>query len=241
MSRSTRNLGLLIASATILLSSHALAAKFANPYSEFELPPQWSCNLESTVWICQNSNDSKKPEAMIMVLAKTRNEADSFEAYLSYLKAAKSFTAPNGKGLKSDPKYAKFVTLSNHQWVDSLHMESELPGTYTRYLATIKEDIGVLITFTVLKDKYQSYVNQIDQMVKTLKVFRQKGTLPTTTQPGQMPSEATIFGNQQPIVGGTEQKKAPKGDNESLPMGLLLVVGLAIAGFIIWKKRQNAD
>src|SRR6476620_3480272 len=135
-------LGVLL-SALCLLPKDGFASKFANQFTEFELPPQWQCNLEGAEWVCQSTNESKKKDAIIVLAAKLKGDQDSLDQYLNYLKAPKTFTNVQGKSVKSEAKYAKTVNINGQAWVDSLHLESELPGFYTRYLATVKQDIGV--------------------------------------------------------------------------------------------------
>jgi hypothetical protein len=232
----------------MLFSSSSFAAKFANQFTEFELPPQWSCNLEGAEWVCQSTNDAKKRDAIIVLAAKLKGDQDSLDQYLTYLKAAKTFTSVQGKPVKSDPKYAKTVNLNGQAWVDALHMESEVPGFYTRYLATVKQDIGVLITYSINKNKYQLYLEDFDNLVKTLKVFRKAGGINVAPQQGtifqntQIPTANvgadTIFpGQTQQIQGGSDQKSAqePK-ESSSLP---LILVGVAAVAFLIWKRRRQ--
>ena len=153
----------------------ALAAKFANQFTEFELPPKWQCQLEGAEWVCQSTDQAKKRDAIIILAAKLKGDQDSLDQYLDYLKKPKAYTSVQKKPVKSEMKYSKTVSLSGHAWVDSLHLESEIPGFYTRYLATVKQDIGVLVTYSINKDKYTEYLNDFENMVKTLKVFRKAG------------------------------------------------------------------
>ena len=190
---------ILVAVLIGLAPKAAFAAKFANQFSEFELPPQWQCNLEGAEWVCQSTNDTKKRDAIIVLAAKLKGDQDSLDQYLTYLKAAKSFTSVQGKPVKSEPKYAKTVNINGQAWVDALHMESEIPGFYTRYLATVKQDIGILITYSINKSKYQSYLEDFDHMVKTLKVFRKAGGINIA------PAQSNLFQNAQiPANVGTE-------------------------------------
>ncbi len=154
--------------------SSAHAKKFASQYCEFELPPGWNCALEGTEWVCQSSNKARKKEAIIILAAKIRGEQDSLDQYQSYLKSTKTFKLPGGKTQVSEPKYTELKTINNHRWVDSLHLASEVPGFYTRYLATVKEDLGVAVTLSVAKDLYGSYQGVFDKIVATLRVFRQR-------------------------------------------------------------------
>ncbi|MBI2711779.1 MAG: hypothetical protein HYX41_02785 [Bdellovibrio sp.] len=222
------------------------AAKFANQFTEFELPPQWQCNLEGAEWVCQSTNDTKKRDAIIVLAAKLKGDQDSLDQYLTYLKAAKTFNSIQGKPVKSDPKYAKTINLNGQAWVDALHLESEIPGFYTRYLATVKQDIGVLVTYSINKGKYQTYLDDFDNMVKTLKVFRKTGGINVAPQSGnlfqntQIPQNVgsdTVFPGAQ-IQGGAENKPVAAGGDNT--MFLLLGAGAAVVGFIIWRKKKNS-
>ena len=237
---------IIAACATIFCSTSSFAAKFANQFSEFELPPQWQCNLEGAEWVCQSTNDTKKKDAIIVLAAKLKGDQDSLDQYLAYLKAAKTFTSVQGKPVKSEAKYAKTVNINGQAWIDALHLESEIPGFYTRYLATVKQDIGVLVTYSINKNKYQQYLEEFDNMVKTLKVFRKTGGInaapansnlfQNTTIPNPV-SEGSVFSGQMP-QGGSDATPKPK--KESFPLWIILV-GVGIVGFIIWKKRQSSD
>jgi hypothetical protein len=163
----------------LLLSLWALPAqaqkKFASQYCEFMLPAGWECVLEGTEWVCQSVNQDRRKEAIIILAAKVRGAQDSLAEYEAYLKKPKTFTLPGGKTQVSEAKKTEVIALDGGQrWVDSLHMASEVPGFYTRYLATVKEDLGVAVTFSVAKDHYERYQKVFDSVVKTLRVFRQK-------------------------------------------------------------------
>lgn len=158
----------------LLLSTSIHAKKFANQYCEFELPNGWQCALEGSEWVCQSTNKDRQKEAIIILAAKIRGTQDSLEEYNAYLKSRKTFTLPGGRTQVSEPKYAKMRTISDHRWVDALHLASEVPGFYTRYLATVKSDLGVAVTFSVGKDFYSAYQGVFDKVIETLRVFRQK-------------------------------------------------------------------
>ncbi len=152
----------------------AQAKRFTNQYTEFELPSGWECALEGTEWVCQSTNNDRKKEAIIILAAKVRGSQDSLKQYQDYLKKQKTFTLPGGKTQVSEGKYANIKEVNGHRWVDALHLASEVPGFYTRYLATVKEDLGVAITLSVAKDHYSSYQAIFDNIVASMRVFRQK-------------------------------------------------------------------
>jgi hypothetical protein len=231
--------------ASLLFGAQAQAARFANQFVEFELPPRWQCNLEGAEWVCQSTDETKKRDAIIVLAAKLKGDQDSLDQYLNHLKSAKVYQSVQGRTVKSDPKYAKSVQLGGHPWVDSLHLESELPGFYTRYVATVKQDIGVLVTFSINKDKYSQYLSDCENMVNTLKVFRKAGGInanpgtifANTNIPAKI-EDTSVFPSQPKI--DTSDEKPKTAPNEELPMGLILGAAGLIA-FIIWRSRQNSD
>jgi hypothetical protein len=234
----------LIALALVAFALPAHAARFANQFIEFELPPQWQCNLEGAEWVCQSGNEARKRDAIIVLAAKLRGDQDDLGQYMTYLKAAKTYTSIQGKQVKSEPRYAKNVSINGQVWVDAMHLESEIPGFFTRYLATVKQDIGVLVTYSINKDKYREYLQDFEAMVQTLKVFRKEGGINTkpaanifkeTTIPTHV-SNDTIFPGTAP-AGGSDAKPAPKQDDD-LPL-LPLLLGGAVVAYLIWRRRQN--
>lgn len=235
-----KNIGAILG--LILLSLPAHAAKFANQFIEFELPAQWQCNLEGAEWVCQSLSDQNKRDAIIVLAAKLKGDQDSLDQYLAYLKNSKVYTSIKGQTVKSDPKYAKNIQIGDQPWVDSLHLQSEIPGFYTRYLATVKNDIGVLVTYSINKDKYQAYQSQFENMVQTLKVFRKPGGINTGPQgnifnpaPSNLET-ATVFNA--PITGGADSAPKAPVKKQDLPIEYILAGVVAVA-FIIWKRKKS--
>jgi len=199
------------------LSPSANASKFANQFVEFELPTGWVCLLEGAEWVCQDQqNAEKKKEAIIVLAAKIQGDQDTLDQYLNYLKNPKSYSSPQGKSVTSEVRYAQNKTIGDQSWVDALHLESEISGFYTRYLATVKDGIGVLVTYSVNKNKYQDYSAMFDAMVKSLKAFRRDGGLNAAPANSDLFAHAkpsglntdTVFGNIQGADEGKPQKKA---------------------------------
>ncbi len=228
----------------LFASPEAFALKFSNQFVEFELPTKWNCALEGAEWVCQSTNEEKKKDAIIVLAAKLKGEQDTLDQYQEFLSKARNFTAPNNKPVSSKPKYAKVVQLNNHPWVDSIHLESELPGFYTRYIATIKQDIAVLVTYSIYQTKYQEYLPEFETMVKSMKVFRKAGGVNTNLaqsifNQAQLPSGFTqknVFPDQAPDT-ADKPKTAQKSDDTLL---WVLIGGAAIVGFIIYKRKRSS-
>jgi hypothetical protein len=239
----------LLAPLILITAEPAHAIRFTNQFLEFELPPQWQCNLEGAEWVCQSTVDARKKEAIIVFAAKLKGDQDSLDQYLTYLKAPKTYTSAQGKPVKSEYKNAKTENYNGQPWVDAFHLESELPGFYTRYLATVKEDIGVLVTYSVTKDKWQNYVNDFNAMVQTLKVFRKQGMAINANPQGgsifdqtkipQNLTENSVFNEApQEVADANAQAKSSQGGSDDWMFYGIVILAAAGVLFII-KKRKS--
>lgn len=227
---------------SLMLMHTALAKRFANQYTEFELPAGWSCAIEGSEWVCQSENKDRQKEAIIILAAKIRGPQDSLAEYQSYLKKNKTYQLPGGKVQNSEPKYAKMKNVNTHQWVDALHLASEVPGFYTRYLATVKEDLGVAVTFSVTKDMYNAYQGIFDNVVASLRVFRQKKTNLAKLRMGKGEGAAnfddTTFvpEGENFDIGMVKKRKKSSGGGDT---STLLLAGAVVAALLVAMKLKG--
>ena len=227
-----------------LLSAGAFAKRFSSKYCEFELPSGWECALEGSEYVCQSENADRKKESIIILAAKIRGEQDSLDEYMAYLKRAKEYNLPGGKKQISEPKNVKMTSISEQQWVDALHLASEVPGFYTRYLATVKEDLGVAVTFSVTKDLYSTYQPIIDKLVSTLRVFRQKKADLSGVRNGKADdpnyADTTFNPNGMGDLQVNKTQKRAEGDGGDDMMTLAIVfVGIAAVGLYLKNKKKG--
>ena len=229
------------------MTTSSMAERFTSQYTEFELPGGWNCQLEGTEWVCQASNKDRRKEAIIILGAKKRGSQDSLDRYQAYLKKPKNYSLPGGKTQVSEGKYTKIKRVNNHQWVDSLHMASEVPGFYTRYLATVKADLGVLVTFSVGKDHYASYQPVFDKIVETLRVFRQtnvdgsKFRIKKSDEDLLAGSELIDGLGDRIDIGQSQRGKSKKSGSNSDSMMWIIIVVVAVLVFIKMKKGKKGN
>ncbi len=223
------------------LTSVVHAKTFTSQFSEFELPSGWDCALEGSEWVCQSDDKDRKKEAIIILAAKFRGEQDSLDQYQAYLKQPKSFNLPGGKTQISEAKSVAVKTINNQRWVDALHLASEVPGFYTRYLATVKDNLGIAVTFSVAKDHYDSYQDIFEKVIATLKVFDQKsadsGKWVKKKDESDVESTTVVDTNNKPDI--NVQKKTGGGDSSGTSESIMLIAGLCAVGFIILKLRKK--
>lgn len=234
----------LIALLPILLTSAAHAKPFRNAYISFELPPTWNCNLEQTEWVCRSESSKESKEAIIILTAKEVGPTDSFQLYEGHLNAPITMNLKTGGTSESKIVYkSKTVQINDQPWIDGLHMGSEVPNYFTRYLATIKGKIAVLVTFSAHKQFYTKYSNDFFKAVMSLRVIETKnlGNNPEIRPGSGGPLGPGSFQNSMPadmanpddMGGGT----GGKGGNKM--MLLLVAVILAAAGVYIFLKKRK--
>lgn len=230
----------------LLLSWSAEAKVFRNAYVAFELPDTWNCTLEHTEWVCRSSNDKESKEAIIILTAKEVGPTDTFEAYTSHLNTAQD-VAYKGAGVgKSRIVYPpKKVQINDHQWVDGLHLASEVPNYYTRYLATIKDRIAILVTFSAHKEHYTKYSQDFFRAVMSLRVIATKNLLAKPEMGPIRPSGETLGGPISPHFGADMLDMAGEamgggGSSKTRNLMLGLAALLAAIGAYIYLKSRNS-
>jgi hypothetical protein len=230
---------LLATTLLLTFASFAEAKTFSNQFIEFQLPEKWDCALDGTEWVCQSTDEQKKRDAIIVLAAKIKKAGmDELPVYKAHLEKPAQYQSLSGETINSEPRYVKEIPINSKPWIDALHLQSEIPDFYTRYLATVESDLGILVTFSVRKDKYDEYAADIEAMAKSLRAFRKPGALNESGGGADIKSpEDVLF-----PAGGQEGKvkKAGQGggDDGAMMLLLLLLVGGGV-GFFIWKKKQK--
>ena len=217
------------------------AKRFQNAYIRFDISDKWACTLESTEWVCRTS-DPGLAEAIIILTAKEVGPSDSLSSYESYLNSPRTLMTKTGQTLQSSVYEVKQQTINNHPWVNGFHFGSEVINYYTRYLATIKERIAVLVTFSAHKLHYSKYAKDFFATIASLDVIASKSLW------ANGPGGAGSFGGQSPFgpnPGGdapSEQDDGAEGstagDMTKTLLGIAIIIGGA-GGYLLFKRRQQ--
>lgn len=241
--KSSLKISLSTAMLSILLTTTAHAKAFRNAYISFELPPSWNCTLEQTEWVCRSESSKESKEAVIILTAKEVGPTDSLALYESHLNSPIQLTLKNGGTAESKVVYkTKNVQVNDQPWMDGLHLGSEVQNYFTRYLATIKGRIAVLVTFSAHKQYYSKYSQDFFKAVMSLRVIETKnlsnnpelrplgvgaGTLGPGSVQGAMPAD----------MENPEDPNAKKGSNKTTLLGIALL--LAAAGVYLFLKKKK--
>lgn len=157
---------------------NAEAKLFKNAYINFEMQDNWSCKLEQTEWVCRADDPVEAKEAVIVLTAKEKGPTDEFNIYENHMNSSVQSVSKSGVTLTSTVKY-KAVTLkiNDHPWLDGLHSDSEIQNYFTRYVATVKQNIAILITFSAHNRYYAKHSPNFDKTIQSLRIVATKDFL----------------------------------------------------------------
>ena len=246
----------------LLFSSHSQAKVFRNSYVSFKLPTGWDCYLENTAWICRYSVPSsctkskmktkdcrkkkkKTKEAIIILTAKEKGGKDSLRSYKRHLEAPRPILTRKKARAKSKVIHSKSVAIGKgkQKWVDGMHLSSEIPHYYTRYLATIKGNIAVLVTFSAHKLYYSKYSKAFFQAIKSLEVVASRADTARVGGPGNnsitdRPIGQSISGDE--FLGPEGEEDESENGDDSSDSNLLFIIAavLAALGVFFWIKGR---
>ena len=113
-----------------------------------------------------------------------------------------------GQTFTSQVSLIKYKDIEATQWVDAIHLSSEVKDFYTRYLATVKNGIAILVTYSVSKSKNALYAAELNKMASSIKVLAkapQLGGPPKPPEKKEMPHPPPT----PPIKGGEQQPTQP--------------------------------
>jgi hypothetical protein len=238
---------LLLAAVTltgVLAAPAAFAKKFRTDFISLDLPPGWDCVKEEIDWVCQPENLAQRSEALVVVVAKSANEVDdTFEKYQAVLSEPREMRDLAGNVYKSEVKFVRFRDIKDHKWVDSLTFGSEIPGFYSRYLASIKGKVAGLVTYSIAESVYAKWAPILDKMLESLEIFYDPKAFNEAMDSGP----SSLLG-QRPLTSGrfdptpedNSSEKTAGGDFDlNMIIGVILIAG--IVGFYIWKKRKDSQ
>lgn len=237
-------LSILVASA-ILIAPQAQAKLFRNSYVSFELPSNWNCHLEGTEWLCISKFAKKAKEAMIILTAKEVGPADNLRTYMAYLKNTRTIPGPNGQPTPSRVVHVKQRRINNHIWVDGMHTGSEVTAYYSRYLATTKDKIAILVTFSAHQKLYTKYSNDFLKAIASLRVVAGKsltknlGSAPKGGTGGHLGAPIGTFAGEMESGDFVEEDSSGWGKNAEKILGLLFILA-AIGGYLFFKKSSKS-
>jgi hypothetical protein len=243
-----RSLGLCVLG-SVFFSTPVLAKTFRTNFMKFELPPGWTCKQEEIDWVCQPDNVNDSSEVILIAVTKNVNAVDdSLENYDTILKAPKSMVDLLGQGYQSKVLSTRRRKIKDIEWIDSLHLGSEIPGFYTRYLAGIRQQVAGLITYSISESVYAKWTPIMSEIVDSAELFFDPKAFAEAMKAGPQSllgsrTSSALKGRFAPAE-ESEQAKATESASETPPMGAAqwgaLGAGLAVVIWVILRRRKKA-
>lgn len=154
----------------LLFSLNAHAKTFTNSYITFDMPNDWDCVLAGTEWVCSPTSKSGQREATIILGAKAAGPEDRLETYQKFLSNPKTMQMANGTTAPSKVIKVQQILLNGQNWIEGIHLNSEIENYYTRYLATAKERLSILMTMSAHQGVWNHYEPLFAKVKNTLKI-----------------------------------------------------------------------
>ncbi|NBT59023.1 LPXTG cell wall anchor domain-containing protein [bacterium] len=216
-------------------------------YLSFDEPPGWSCDLSSQgVFICESPNEQQRQDSVILFFGAPATDFDSLPNYERYLNKTKTIMDESGKSVESKVTFVRKRNINGFEWIDSLQQNSELPGYWTRYVATVQKPLAILVTYVVSEQRYTELTPAFERMVASLKPvtdfkFSQNQgdlALPGTELGGILKSHLEKRSQKKPVPPPEAPK--PSGSSSSLIylLGAVLILGLI---WLLSKKQKKSS
>jgi LPXTG-motif cell wall-anchored protein len=222
-------------------------------YVSFDTPEGWRCELAQGVWICQSGVETHRKDSVVLSIATLASDWDSLDNYENYLKQPRPIQDEDGKTLTSKVSYVRKRNVNGIIWVDSLQFNSELPGFWARYLATVhatgQTKLAILITYIVSDEKYSMFAPQFERMVASLKpnadfdlniLSKQgDGPLPGSQRLGSDPKKMIFAERLNLKKRDAEQPRQPATNGGSSNLVFIVAGIAALGGYLFIRSRRK--
>lgn len=225
------------------LGSAAEAKSFKNAYISFEMLDSWDCKAQAPEWVCRSTDPVEAREAVIILTAKEVGPTDTFPLYEAHMNTPQTVTFKNGTTLNSRVVYkAQQNRYGNHPWLDGLHQDGEVKHYFTRYLATIKGPIAVLVTFSAHNRYYSKYSPSFINTINSLKIIEPKNFLQKAEgRPGgnEFVGNPNVGSGMDVIGDDSGFNPGNSGNEKMLGLGILILAVLGYIGYRYYSKRNE--
>lgn len=215
---------------------------FRNAYVSFELPEKWQCKIEGTEWVCSSNYKQQAREAIIILSAKEAGPSDNLAAYENHMKQSRLLPSRKGSPTQSKVLHVKTKRIGQQNWVDGMHKGSEIPNYYTRYLATVKDRVAILVTFSAHVEHYTKYSSDFFRAIQSLRVTASKDLVNRQDLAPVNPNSEKfgVSTGDIPINLGEDfptERSTPSGGGAAKTFGLLMILAAGGLYFYLRKKR----
>ena len=152
------------------------AKTFQNSYLRWNLPDNWACVQEAIAWVCQPINGGDAREVVVVATAKMAGPEDNLNSFFNYLRNPKTLISKS-KSTMSQPLTVSRRQLAGVEWIQATHRGSEVPNFVTQYMATVKQKLAVLISFSADEEAGAKYKAIFETAMTSMQVDASKPLL----------------------------------------------------------------
>jgi LPXTG-motif cell wall-anchored protein len=224
-----------------LIGFGAQAKQFKTQFFSLHLPPNWDCVKEELDWVCQPDNLHERSEVFMVVVTKAVDPIDdNLKKYMEVLNQPRTLRNLRGDPYQSEVRYTRINKILDREWVDSLQFGSEIPGFYTRYLASIAEKVAGLVTYAIADSTYAKWAPVMERMIGTIELkFDPQAFEQLSQQSGSLlSSRGGAFGGRTAAPDVSPPEQSTDGDSESSFIILALVI-FSVGGYWFYKKKKK--
>jgi hypothetical protein len=153
---------------SLLFSSGAFGKVFQTDYLSFQLPADWNCQSISPNWLCEPMRASQKRFAIITITAKEASATDQLSSFAAHLAKPRTHQTGSNTPVMSQVLKTGKMKVAGQEWVQSVHMSSEVKDFMTMYLATVKKPLAIMVTFSAERTRWDQFKPAFDQILKTM-------------------------------------------------------------------------
>lgn len=211
------------------------AKMFRNAYLAFELPEGWNCGLEATEWICRSQDPKSSKQAIIIFTAKEVGPTDSFTIYEQTINTPRTVSDKTGRAITSRVELkAKQKKINDQMWIEGMQKGSEIPNYYTRYVATIKERIAILVTFSAHAEHLAKYSTDFLRAIQSLRVIASKNLLAQPSGTTGAPNTSGVWGAASSAPGGLSMTgETPFGRKQKRSSKNMTYILITLGGILV--------
>ena len=139
------------------------------PVVDLHLDASWRCGFEKDATVCRPTDTQSELVKVILWTAKDAGPNDSLESYRQHMKQSRKVRL-RLKHIASTPLWNKLVSINGVDWVDAAQANSEIAGYTTRYLATVKDSLAIVVTFSARKEIFEDFQKEIQPIIDHLEI-----------------------------------------------------------------------
>lgn len=220
------------------ISINCHAKVFTNSYLTFNLPDDWDCVLAGTEWVCSPSSKSGQREATIILGAKSAGPEDRIENFQKFLNNPKTVQLANGTTAPSKVIKVAPVQLGEQTWIEGIHLGSEIENYYTRYLATVKEHLSILMTMSAHKSVWNNYEPIFGKLKNSIKISASPQLLIRPPEKRQPPASLPNVSNEIPTMESPVVTAKHQPIWKQPFMVLSALISLIVIGLAFWLRKK---